>query len=266
MIRKLFALGIDVETTDLDIDTLDLLEVGIIAYDENLNQISNTEVTIHHDLDDLRMNGMVAIMHTDNGLLRHVEASTVSLQQAEAQLCDWLDDLMDTHPSDRAPYVLGSSITFDRNVLATRMPEFYARLHYRSIDATTVKLLAETTGVDIDVEHTDHRTLGDIRRSMDIIRAGYIEPIQHLQECKEDDGHGHPKLLSSIYDFESAPGGTIAASTDGESVAIKHDDPDDPDADTNLWHLINHYNGTRSKARNHEMSGFTFAVVRWGKE
>lgn len=264
MIRKLFALGIDVETTDLDIDTLDLLEVGITAYDDNLNQINAAEATIHHDLGDLRMNGTVAMMHTESGLLRDVEDSTMSLQQAEEQLCGWLDNLMKKHTPDHAPYVLGSSITFDRNVLAKYMPELYAKLHYRSIDATTVKLLAELTGVDIDVARADHRTLGDIRRSMDIIRAGYIEPMQHLQALKEDAGHGHPTMLSSVYDVASAPGGTIA--TEGNWIAIKYEDPDDSDADTDRWHLIHYRDGTTLDLKNNKMSELAYRVVRWGKE
>lgn len=203
MIRKLFALGIDVETTGLDIDTLDLLEVGIVAYDDNLNQINATEATIYHDLDDLRMNGTVAIMHTDNGLLRH-------------------------------------------------------------IDATTVKLLAGLVDVDIDAAHADHRVLSDVRRSMDIIRAGYIEPMQHLQALKDDDGRGHPNVLSSVYDFASAPSGTIA--TDGTWIAIKHENLVDPDANTNLWHFINHQGETGPDVNDKDMSEFTLVVQRWGKE
>lgn len=175
-----FAVGVDVETTGLDIANLDLLEVSMATFNSNLEALDLISVTIHHDLNDLNLNGVVAMMHTENGLLKDVEDATYTLDEAETTLCAWLDEHMEGY--DAKPYMLGSSITFDRQVLETHMPELYSRFHYRSLDATTVSLLAKEHGVTINAaaQPSDHRSYSDVLRSAAIIAEGYITPLKGL--------------------------------------------------------------------------------------
>lgn len=174
--NPIFAVGCDIETTDLDVDTLDVLEVSLVAFDTNLSPISDITIVIHHELDQLWMNGVVAQMHTKNGLLRDVNNANTSLYEAETRLCAWMDD----HTQGQRPFMLGSSITFDRSVLALHMPELAARFHYRSLDASTVKILAEANGIEIEADASTHRSLGDVYRSAYILRQGYVKLIDQL--------------------------------------------------------------------------------------
>lgn len=256
MSQELYAVGIDVETTDLDLDTLDLLEVGLIAYDGNFMQIDEISIIIHHDLNNLRMNGTVAMMHSANGLLENVQESDANVQQAEAVLCKWLDKYLDPNGLDRKPYVLGSSITFDRNVLAKHMPELYSRMHYRSIDATTIKLLAKLMGVPINVNAADHRVFGDIERSLEIIQKGYVKPLKQLRDRAVE----HPRELVSIDDYESAPAGTIVS--DNDWVVVKSADAGIDDS--KCWHALRTNGVWGDDLTNAEMSASTCSVERWG--
>lgn len=256
MSQELYAVGIDVETTDLDLDTLDLLEVGLIAYDGNFMQIDEVSITIHHDLNDLRMNGTVAMMHSTNNLLEDVQKSDADVQQAEAFLCKWLDKYLDSNGLDHKPYVLGSSITFDRNVLAKHMPKLYSKLHYRSIDATTIKLLAKLMGVPVNVNAADHRVFGDIERSLEIIQKGYVKPLKKLRDRVVE----HPRELVSIGDYESAPAGTIVV--ENEWVIIKSTEAGD--ANFKCWHAFSIDGTPGDDLTNAEMSASTCSVERWG--
>lgn len=256
MSQQLYAVGVDVETTDLDLDTLDLLEVGLIAYDQNFEQIDAAAIAIHHDLNDLRMNGTIAMMHSANGLLEDVQKSDANVQQAEAVLCKWLDKYLDSNDRDHKPYVIGSSITFDRNVLAKHMPELYSRMHYRSIDATTVKLLAQLAGVNINVDAAGHRVFNDIDRSLEIIRKGYIEPIKQIRDRATE----YPRELSSIDDYESAPAGTIVLENDW--FVIKSTEAGG--ASFKCWHAFTIDGAPGDDLTNAEMSASTCSVERWG--
>lgn len=182
----IFAVGCDIETTDLDVDTLDVLEVSLVAFDSDLNVIDAIAIVIHHELDQLRMNGIVAQMHTKNNLLRDVENATWPLDKAEAKLCDWMDEYIEDE--GHLPYMLGSSLTFDRNVLARHMPELAGRFHYRSLDATTVKILAEAGGVDLQLDASLHRALDDTYRSAMILRNGYLKVIDRLHDAEATAG------------------------------------------------------------------------------
>lgn len=256
MSQELYAVGIDVETTDLDLDTLDLLEVGLIAYDGNFVQLDAVSITIHHDLNDLRMNGAVAMMHSANSLLEDVQTSDTDVQQAEAFLCKWLDKYLDPNGLDHKPYVLGSSVTFDRNVLAKHMPKLYSKLHYRSIDATTIKLLAKLMGVPVNVNAADHRVFGDIERSLEIIQKGYVKPLKQLRDRAVE----HPRELVSIDDYESAPAGTIVV--ENEWIVIKSTEAGG--ASFKCWHAFNVNGVPGADLTNAEMSASTCSVERWG--
>lgn len=182
--NPVFAVGCDVETTDLDVDTLDVLEISLVAFDSNLNPLDEITTVIHHDLDQLWMNGVVAQMHTKNGLLRDVNNANTSLYEAETRLCAWMDD----HTQGQRPFMLGSSVTFDRNVLALHMPELATRFHYRSLDATTVKLLAEAGDVELHLDESTHRSLGDVYRSAMILRNGYLKVIDKWRDAEATAG------------------------------------------------------------------------------
>lgn len=183
-----FAVGCDVETTGLDIDTISLLEVALVTFDADLNPLDSTSVVIRHDVDSLDLNDFVRNMHTENGLLDKVAASTTDLRSAENYLLSWWSGAVKT-ADDKKPYMLGSSITYDRMVLEKFMPKLHDQFHYRSLDATTVKLLAEVHGPEVeDISGSDHRAEGDILRSAGNLRAKFIEPMHRLRALESQHG------------------------------------------------------------------------------
>lgn len=202
--------GLDVETTDLwpficeDIEALKfrpqpinyLLEVGLIAYDAEFNELGHitqlvNDAATHRRVTEKAYKGLiddyVKTMHTDNGLWHEFfglpfTTPTLLPQTSciEDKLIKWLKDFTNVDGDNTIqPIVVGSSITLDRVFLQTFMPRLHAKLHYRSIDATSLKEALVAPGIIApdtlaDIPDSDHRVLGDIRRSVATIQA-----IQH---------------------------------------------------------------------------------------
>ena len=84
------------------------------------------------------MDDFVTKMHTDNGLLDEIKASTVTMKEAEDAVLALLDKHCDkAHPAPLA----GNSIATDRAFIREQMPRLDSALHYRMIDVSTVKEL-----------------------------------------------------------------------------------------------------------------------------
>jgi oligoribonuclease len=106
-------------------------------------------------------------MHTSSGLLKEIEASTVTLEDAGRQTLEYIK----THvPEARSVPLCGNSIGTDRRFLAAYLSEIEEYLHYRSIDVSSIKELAkrwypkECTGAPSKAG--THRALGDIQESV----------------------------------------------------------------------------------------------------
>jgi oligoribonuclease len=117
------------------------------------------------------MEDVVREMHTSSGLLKAIEASTISLADAGAQTLAFLREHI---PDARAVPLCGNSIGTDRRFLAVHLPEIEGHLHYRSVDVSTIKELVRRwyPGV-VDAapkKAGTHRALDDIRESVAELR------------------------------------------------------------------------------------------------
>lgn len=179
-------LGLDVETTGINphgSPAAGLLELGMIAYTADLQPVAAfsslvaSPVALAH-----RETGVcdyVDQMHTANGLWEEIDAAAhteITPEKVQQAALDWMT-------SSNIPHglpMLGSSVTLDRNFLAAEMPELLAAFHYRSVDASGLRLAATVTaGVDDAVlceghNGTSHRTLDDIQDSADLIRRTLV--------------------------------------------------------------------------------------------
>ncbi len=159
--------------TGLDPSRHVIVEIATLVTDDDLNIVAEgPDLVIHTGDEELAaMDEVVRSMHTRSGLLPAIQASTVTLAEAgEATLAFLVEALPDL---GKTP-LCGNSIGTDRRFLAAWLPEIEQRLHYRSVDVSTVKELARrwypAAVSAAPRKHGSHRALDDIRESVAELR------------------------------------------------------------------------------------------------
>lgn len=158
---------IDLEMTGLDTTSDHIIEIATIVTDSQLNELAEGPViAIQQSADTMRgMDDWNTRQHGESGLTARVLESDTNMSQAEAETLRFLKK----HVSEGASPMCGNSICQDRRFLARQMPMLEAFFHYRNLDVSTLKILAERWAPDVaggfDKEST-HRALADIRDSI----------------------------------------------------------------------------------------------------
>jgi oligoribonuclease len=164
---------IDCEMTGLDLSKDALVEIAVLVTDSELNIIDEgVDIVIHADDAALdTMPDIVREMHANSGLTPLVRASTVSVEEAEAQVLDYVRKHI---PDPRTAPLCGNSIATDRGFIARDMPALDAHLHYRMIDVSSIKELCRRWYPRIYYAQPDkgltHRALADIKESIRELR------------------------------------------------------------------------------------------------
>lgn len=160
--RKL--LWIDLEMTGLDAGQDKIIELAVIVTDFNFKEIDSLEITIHQPETVLEQsNDWVKEHFEKNGLFDAVRSSNISSKEAEKQLVG----LIDKHFSNDYRAVLaGNSIHQDRLFIFASWPEVAKRLHYRQLDVSSFKLMAQGKYGKFFEKRETHRALDDIRESI----------------------------------------------------------------------------------------------------
>lgn len=165
-------LGIDIETTGLDPTKDRILEIAVLAIDEDFQEVSSftSAIACPAVLRNARMDDYVRGMHTKNGLLRELDTGAASdIAAVEALLLNFI--------GEEEPMPLGSSVHFDLGFLAHWMPLFRSRLSHRIVDDRSVKeILGRLPG-----KEPAHRALADIRATLEVIQ----EALEVIQEARE---------------------------------------------------------------------------------
>ena len=107
--------------------------------------------------------------HSQTGLLDRVKASNLTQADAEAATLAFLRDYVDAGKSP----LCGNSICQDRRFMAREMPLLEAFFHYRNLDVSTLKILAQLWSPDVAngfAKDSSHRALSDIRDSIAELR------------------------------------------------------------------------------------------------
>jgi oligoribonuclease len=159
----------DLEMTGLEPDRHVIVEIATIVTDDHLNIIAEgPDLVIHATPEQLaQMGEFVTEMHKKSGLLPEIEASTVTVQEAERAT---LAFLREQSVEEGTVPLCGNSIGTDRRFLQQYMPTLESYFHYRNIDVSTIKELARrwNPGVlsALPEKETAHRALGDIKESI----------------------------------------------------------------------------------------------------
>lgn len=159
---------IDCEMTGLDSDLDGLCEIAVIVTDFDLNPLDpGFEIVINPGPEALaNMNDFVRGMHETSGLLPRIEAG-VTPAEAEEQVIAYLKPLI---TAGRRPLVAGNTIGMDRRFIAKYMPVLEEKLHYRSIDVSTIKELSRrwytAAYFGAPKKRGGHRALADIAESI----------------------------------------------------------------------------------------------------
>ena len=162
---------IDMEMTGLQPEVNRVIEVAAIITDKNLNILHEGPVVAVHQPKSV-MDGMDAWnteTHTRSGLVRRVEESTVTEEEA----CDIFIEVFRRYvPEGKSP-MCGNTIGQDRRFMARWMPRMERWFHYRSIDVSTIKELVRRWAPKkawVGKSTTKHQALSDIRESIEELR------------------------------------------------------------------------------------------------
>jgi oligoribonuclease len=158
---------IDLEMTGLRPDADRIIEIATIVTDKHLAVLAEGPVIAIYQ-DDAALAAMDEwnrSQHGGSGLIARVRASQIDAAGAEnatlAFLAEWVEE-------GRSP-MCGNSICQDRRFLARYMPTLERFFHYRNLDVSTLKELAQRWSPNLAAafrKSGTHLALDDVRESV----------------------------------------------------------------------------------------------------
>ncbi|MBC3936433.1 oligoribonuclease [Undibacterium sp. CY7W] len=169
--NELNLIWVDMEMTGLDPDNDRIIEVAVVVTDSELNVLAEGPVFAIHQSDATldKMDAWNKGTHGRSGLIDRVKASTVSEDDAEQALIDFLKVWV---PAGKSP-MCGNSICQDRRFMARGMPKLEAFFHYRNLDVSTLKELCRRWKPELLAgfkKHQKHTALADIVESIEELK------------------------------------------------------------------------------------------------
>ncbi|MGD8341329.1 MAG: oligoribonuclease [Gammaproteobacteria bacterium] len=162
---------IDLEMTGLDPDRDLIIEIATIVTDKHLAILAEGPVFAIHQADSI-LDGMDewnSTQHAASGLVERVTASTVDEGEAEQETLKFLRQYAEPGLSP----MCGNSICQDRRFLVRHMPELASFFHYRNLDVSSLKILAQLWMPEVATrfsKQATHLALADIHDSIRELR------------------------------------------------------------------------------------------------
>lgn len=162
---------IDLEMTGLKPDQDLIIEIATVVTDKHLSVLAEGPVYAIHQSDAVLegMDEWNTRQHKLSGLVDRVRQSTVSEAEAEQATLEFLRKFVDQGASP----MCGNSICQDRRFLVRYMPELAKYFHYRNLDVSTLKILAQLWAPEISgrfEKNSSHLALADIHDSIRELR------------------------------------------------------------------------------------------------
>ena len=180
---------IDLEMTGLSPETDTIIEIATVVTDKYLNELAEGPVlairqspTTMNAMDEWNQR-----QHGGSGLTARVLASELDARDAEIATLEFLREWLEAGASP----MCGNSICQDRRFLAREMPELERFFHYRNLDVSTLKILAQQWAPSVAkgfVKESAHLALSDIRDSIEEL-AWYRDKLLNAAVLELDTGN-----------------------------------------------------------------------------
>lgn len=162
---------IDLEMTGLDPEKERIIEIATIVTDSELNVIAEGPEFAVHQSDELlkAMDSWNTKQHNSSGLVKRVKESTISESEAEQKTLEFLRQYVGAGKSP----MCGNSVYQDRRFLKKYMPQLESFFHYRLVDVSTLKELAQRWAPQVYSglsKESRHLAMDDIRESIEELK------------------------------------------------------------------------------------------------
>lgn len=161
---------LDLEMTGLDTTHHRIIEIATVITDTHLNPLAEGPVIAVYQSDEVlnTMDDWCTNQHGKSGLTQRVRDSQINEAAAEQATLEFVKQWVNENKSP----LCGNSIYQDRRFLAKYMPTLERYCHYRNLDVSTLKILAERWKHDLPLfsKESAHLALSDIYDSINELK------------------------------------------------------------------------------------------------